>query len=767
MKYLLFPVFFLHFFFAFSQEPHVVESLAFGGHLSPLVKVKNQGKEYYVHPTGGQWIDEVNEHAADLFVVVKDGWYGVLKEDGHLIVPFEYDDIKLQVAYDGQWYEGIPYKYKCIILKKDGKVGAANENGDIVVPLCYQDAKAINSKVIGVADNGLWGWVSAEDGKVIQPPAYAYVRDFFNSDYVEVRNGELAGLAHAGGGLVVPVEFDGYMRYLADGKQTLFEGLKKNKSSVFSTDGKLIASGYASYTSISNSDLLIFQENERYGIFDPVSQRVVAAPAFEMIKSFIRGLAIAKKNGKYGVIDVHGRPLLDFQYDELHFLSADGSYNLSSGSIVDIGQNPSKKEDEKLKARRKHEAEIDQQPYLIEVVKGKFRGIIDWKGTTLISAGKYHMIRPVYYGGKTFFQVMLNDSMGILNEQGREMLPVKYGFNSSYQFSSNVVEYQYPIQDRFVAFSAGKDEGMYHAKLGLFDLKLKKIVVDPAQQAITIVNSTLIKIRKSLPDNGYELCLYDIEKDKTAKLAADVVDYEVLNNRFLMQQLKNDRYRLTDLNGNTVYENAQWTTRGSYELIRFPHAKGYQPGEFYHGLKKVYADKGNLFIDESGVEKRFEGIDQVDDFYEGVALAAKKIESQESHSKFKYVYGIIDPQGRHILSFEYDRVSAIGQDAKLLQLFKDKFYGLVLRNGHTLLPAVYSTIESYDNNPYIIVAKNEKYGMTDKLGNVILPLQYDDITRNSYGADSTWPILVKEGEWYYFVDSNGQKSTIKSKQTHY
>lgn len=47
------------------------------------------------HLDGKLWIDGIEQHAADMFVVVRDGYYGVLKEDGDLIVPFEYDHIDL------------------------------------------------------------------------------------------------------------------------------------------------------------------------------------------------------------------------------------------------------------------------------------------------------------------------------------------------------------------------------------------------------------------------------------------------------------------------------------------------------------------------------------------------------------------------------------------------------------------------------------------------------------------------------------------------
>ncbi len=768
MKHLLSIILFLSVCLGFSQEPQVVSSVAFGDYLSPLVKIKKQGREYYVHPFSGHTIDKVEEHAADLFVVIKDGAYGVLKEDGNLIVPFEYDNIKLHAEYDGQWYEGIPYKYKFIILKKNGKVGAANENGDIVVPLQYQDAEPINKNVIAIAEDNLWGWVSALDGTTLQQPAYEYVSDFFNDEYVEVRNGELAGLALNSGELIVPVEYEGFMRFLPNGKNTLFEGIKEKKSFLFNTSGKLISYGHSDYKSIADSDQLIFKENDRYGILDPEKQQVVAAPEFEIINDFIRGLATAKKNSKYGVIDTKGKAVIGFEYDEVRFLSAAGHSKSYSAPVISMtAPKPSHNQDEKLKARLQHEVEMEQQPYVIEIKKGQSVSVADWQGKIFIAPDKYQAVRPVYYMGSTFFEVTRNGKFGMLDEKGAEMVPPHYEHDLSYQFSASAVEYEHGIYGRFIPLSRTTQADITGFDIGLFDLKLKKTVIQPAQQTITILTSEWIKIRKTLPDYTYELYVYDIKQEKPIPLPSDVVDFELINNRFLMQQLRDDTYRLTDLNGKKVYDNPQWSRLGSYHLIRFPHVKDLRNGEFYHGLKKVYADEGNLFIDEKGIEKRFEDIDQVDDFYEGVALAAQKVANEEGRSRNRYLYGVVDLKGNAILPFEYDEVTATSGNSELLQVRKGELFGLIRRDGTQVLPVVYNYVESVFDYPNRIVAKNEKYGLVDSLGKVLIEPMYDDIRRNSYGTDKTWPLLVQDGEWYYFVDSNGQKSTIKSKQKHY
>src|SRR5690606_3953852 len=157
-------------------------------------------------------VDKTENHAADMVVVVKDGRYGVVREDGLLIVPCEYDAVKLEATYDGQWYEGIQYNYTFIVLKENSLFGIADHGGRVVVPPQYTAVKVINKHVIGIEVDGLWGWVDAHTGKVLQVPAYQQVGGFLKNDYVEIDREGKVGLARNDGTFIVRPEYRGYLR---------------------------------------------------------------------------------------------------------------------------------------------------------------------------------------------------------------------------------------------------------------------------------------------------------------------------------------------------------------------------------------------------------------------------------------------------------------------------------------------------------------------------------------------------------------------------
>lgn len=270
--------------YSFAQTEQIVESLALGSYLSPLVKVQKDGKQFWYHLDGDHWIDKVDEHAGGMFVVIKDGRYGVLKEDGNLIVPFEYDEIKIDTKYKQPQGKN-QYEYKFILLKKDGKTGVADENGNIILPVQYENAKGISKNAIGFAENGLWGWASAKDGSILHQPEHAYIRDFYSADYVGIGNGNTSGLAKTNGEVIIPPEYMD-MCYIETGKQVLFVGYDKEKKAyLFDTTGTVVVSGHVTYNALDHTDLISYREkNDLWGILDLTSKQTVIPATYENLR---------------------------------------------------------------------------------------------------------------------------------------------------------------------------------------------------------------------------------------------------------------------------------------------------------------------------------------------------------------------------------------------------------------------------------------------------------------------------------------------------
>ena len=747
-----------------AQDAQEMESIGFSRDVSPLVNIKKEGQTFYYHLDGQIWLDEIEEHADDLFVGIQNGYYGVLRQDGQLIVPFAYDHIKLETIYNSQLPLGQRHVSKTIILRQAGKVGVANEKGEIVVPLQFQQAKAINKKAVAIAEDDRWGWASLQDGAIQHTTQYTFVREFMSDDYVEIRNGNQAGLARTTGEVIIPAEYEHYMRYLRTMRHTFFYGEKDKKSYLLDSLGNILLSGHDHYESAQQEDLIIFKENNLYGLVDPLSKKIIVPPTYTNMKPFVRGLSVVSQAGKSGIIDAQGSLRIATSFDEIKICAADGTPKTSSiPFIMNVPETPSVPEQASIK--KAYKDQIEQSAYIIEASSGNTKTIFSEDGQTIVPAGKYQALYPHYYRGKTYFLAYIGHKMGILDPTGKEILPLNYQRDQSYQFSQRALEQELDLHSRFISFASDSKDNTYDTPIGIFDLEQQRILVPPAKQDITLLNTGHLKIRRKLENYQTAISLYDLASDKTTNFTEGVTDIHPLGDGCLLVEADN-LYRLTDMEGHTIYENAQWTTSGSFRNIRFPQISDRPHGSFYHGLKKVYGMEGNLFIDREGKEIRFDPFDQVDDFYEGFALVAQK-EKRSKDERNVYKYGIIDRQGQVVLPLEFDQVSGIGSGSTLLQLKKGDYIGLYKRDGTALLEPIYEQIDYSETRPYMIVSKDAKSGLVDPSGKLVLPTRFERIYTNSQGAEKTWPVLVKEGDWYYFINNTGKRYPIKAKQMNY
>lgn len=124
----------------------------------------------------------------------KDGKCGVIDHDGDVIVPLQYEDIRLDL--DG------------MRAKLNGKWGVTDACYRPVTPFEYDE---IGEFRCGFADYERDGGVGmmASDGHELTPPVYDEVDYRYNSnEYAIVRKGGRFGMMNARGELVLPVEYD-------------------------------------------------------------------------------------------------------------------------------------------------------------------------------------------------------------------------------------------------------------------------------------------------------------------------------------------------------------------------------------------------------------------------------------------------------------------------------------------------------------------------------------------------------------------------------
>lgn len=115
-------------------------------------------------------------------------------------------------------------------------------------------------------------------------------------------------------------------------------------------------------------------------------------------------------------------------------------------------------------------------------------------------------------------------------------------------------------------------------------------------------------------------------------------------------------------------------------------------------------------------------------------------------------YGLIDIDGKEILSPQFDKIDTLKGLENSILVQKDGQYGLVNKSGATIIDTKYSKIKKFDNDykhGYITVDSNNKYGLVSYAGSQILDNKYERI-------DQIY------GENYYVIEEQGKQKLINA-----
>ena len=214
-------------------------------------------------------------YESDILRVKKNGKYGVINLDGKEILPCEYNEITA--------LEGIKSTLKIV---KDGKCGIADNTGKVLLEAQYAEVTNLGQ------DNKAGFIVKSEDGK------YGIV-DYSNTQVLEAKYDEIYKI-HANDFYVVK----------QDGKQVL---IKK--------DGTVtLSEGFDEITAILKNieNGVIYKKSNKYGVMKTTGEVTIEA-SYEELKETKSGIFIAKKDGKYGVIDLENNQKVGFKYQTMSY----------------------------------------------------------------------------------------------------------------------------------------------------------------------------------------------------------------------------------------------------------------------------------------------------------------------------------------------------------------------------------------------------------------------------------------------------------------
>jgi len=285
--------------------------------------------------------------------VKSNGKWGMIDENGTVVIPFEYDSIShdrsLVTGSKGGWIEIIyPEKVQTAfdyigemtddglaLFHKDGKSGFMNMKGEMVVQPVYDKARAFKNGRAAVSKSGLWGYLDTQGNEII-PLKYDEVGDF-NEGMANVLQGKKWGYIDMKGQTIIPFQYneaDGFV-----GQQAIV--FIKNKHCLIDPKGNVTvkADKYNFSSRIKDGLVMVTEKDKKFMATDllPVAgniarafvsltkkrgymnrnQELVIDIQFSDARDFSKGMAAVRdKDKRWGYINTKGELVIPYQYDK-------------------------------------------------------------------------------------------------------------------------------------------------------------------------------------------------------------------------------------------------------------------------------------------------------------------------------------------------------------------------------------------------------------------------------------------------------------------
>ena len=288
-------------------------------------------------------------------IVKRNGKYGMIKSDGKIKVPLEYNFIEPYDSNHGnysEYFNARKGKVYSIFNKNLKKIGESLE------PI-YNNFRTDNPTISFKNLKGKYGVID-KNGNVKVPFLYDEELRFEGNKYaIAIRNGK-SGIIDSNGKELFPFNFDEIYELEDVDKTFIFSNKKGDK--VVSLNGKVLLSDYENIHPIFyDHSKFIVKKNKKFGIVD-ISNKILTPIIYSEISDWVeygpenrhivklgsksgmleyktfkekipaiydfvfvaRDKVFVGKNKKYGIIDLNNRIICPLIYDELKLHFGDG-----------------------------------------------------------------------------------------------------------------------------------------------------------------------------------------------------------------------------------------------------------------------------------------------------------------------------------------------------------------------------------------------------------------------------------------------------------
>ncbi|WP_312698970.1 WG repeat-containing protein [Sedimentibacter sp.] len=260
-------------------------------------------------------------------------WY-LLKSDGRRIeLKGNYIDYEGITSDEHNNYNDVYYRFSVKLDERMSRYGFVNKDVIECMVEGYSFADPTMSDKywelmnVDADTNYQFGLYDKYNKKVVIPVLYNSFW-YFNDDRIFVRNDEYGGMIDVNQDIIIPFEYY-ELQYINDSFIIAFG--KNSKYGVINIDNDIVIPfEYNEIHIVSDSmNYLQMTKNNKSGLYDRNKGELVIPIEYESLKyigeRYLENeLVVAKKDGKYGIIDMQNKEIVPFIYDRIEYVGGDG-----------------------------------------------------------------------------------------------------------------------------------------------------------------------------------------------------------------------------------------------------------------------------------------------------------------------------------------------------------------------------------------------------------------------------------------------------------
>jgi hypothetical protein len=259
-----------------------------------------------------------------------------------------------------------------------------NQKKEIVLSMEYEDVQPVHQSLYSYQLEGKKGLLN-EKGEKISEPQFEQIFSF-SKDMAVVKNGPTYGVIYTKGTVILPAKFQSIV---IDTATSLIRAKDSGKWGVYNKAGKIVVPVQYEDVRIQPYGLFTVRQENQWKLLNSAGQ-FVGNQSFDSLGNYQHLHFVARKGAKMGVITLNGVWALEPTYDSLRIISE----------------------------------------YLVHYQNEGESGLINIHTRKLLLT--IDTVEPL----RNYFRVVQKGKVGVINYQGREVVPIQYDYISDFTSDS-------------------------------------------------------------------------------------------------------------------------------------------------------------------------------------------------------------------------------------------------------------------------------------------------------------------------------------------